>query len=120
QTSAGWSPRTNLNSDAVMVYGIGPDLAAKIESWRKRGYIIHVMTGVAWGGYQDYLYGRYDGQDHWDQAQTDRNGNRIQHGVDIPYISPGENYGRYLTVGVKRALDAGAEAIFLEEPEFWA
>ncbi len=120
QTSGPWSPRTNLNADVAMVYGIGPELPAKIETWRKRGYIIHVMTGVAWGNYQDYLYGRYDGQDHWDQAQTDRNGNRIQHGVDIPYMSPGENYGKYLTVGIKRALDAGAEAIYLEEPEFWA
>jgi len=120
QTSGPWSPRTNLNADVAMVYGIGPELPAKIETWRKHGYIIHVMTGVAWGNYQDYLYGRYDGQDHWDQAQTDRNGHRIQHGVDIPYMSPGENYGKYLTVGVKRALDAGAEAIYLEEPEFWA
>ena len=120
QTGGPWSPRVNLNADVAMVYGIGPDLPAKIETWRKRGYIIQVMTGVAWGGYQDYLYGRYDGQDHWDQAQTDRNGNRFQHGVDVPYISPGENYGKYLTVGVKRALDAGAEAIYLEEPEFWA
>jgi len=120
QTSGPWSPRTNLNADVAMVYGIGPDLPAKIETWRQHGYIIHVMTGVAWGNYQDYLYGRYDGQNHWDQAQKDRNGNIIGHGVDIPYISPGENYGKYLTVGVKRALDAGAEAIYLEEPEFWA
>jgi hypothetical protein len=120
QTSGTWSPRTNLNADVVMVYGIGPDLPAKIETWRQHGYIIHVMTGVAWGNYQDYLYGRYDGKDHWDQAQRDRAGNIIGHGVDIPYISPGENYGKYLTVGVKRALDAGAEAIYLEEPEFWA
>src|SRR5579872_242018 len=120
QTGGPWSPRVNLNADVAMVYGIGPDLPAKIETWRKHGYIIQVMTGVAWGNYQDYLYGRYDGQDHWDQAQTEKNGIRIQHGVDIPYISPGENYGKYLTVGVKRALDAGAEAIYLEEPEFWA
>src|SRR2546426_9943838 len=81
QTGGPWSPRVNLNADVAMVYGIGPDLPAKIETWRKHGYIIQVMTGVAWGNYQDYLYGRYDGKDHWDQAQTDRNGTRIQHGV---------------------------------------
>lgn len=120
QTGGPWSPRVNLNADVAMVYGIGEDLPARIKTWSERGYRIHVMTGVAWGSYQDYLYGRFDGVDHWDQAQTDRHGNQISHGKDVPYISPGESYGRYLTVGVKRALDAGAEAIHLEEPEFWA
>lgn len=120
QTGGPWSPRVHLNADVAMVYGIDPSLPDRIKTWRDRGYRIHVMTGVAWGQYQDYLYGRYDGADHWDQAQADRHGNRILHGKDVPYISPGESYGRYLTVGVKRALDAGAEAIHLEEPEFWA
>jgi len=50
----------------------------------------------------------------------DSKGQLILHGGNktIPYISPGLNYGRYLAVGVKRALDAGAQAIHLEEPEF--
>ena len=80
------------------------------------------MTGVAWGQYQDYLNGEFDGKNHWDQAQKTVPESRIMHGgnKDIPYMSPGEAYGRYLTVGVKRALDAGAQAIYLEEPEFWA
>ncbi len=122
QTSGPWSPRTNLNADVAMVYGIGPRMPANIETWRQHGYVIHVMTGVAWGQYQDYLNGQFDGQNHWDQAQTQADGKPILHGGsrDIPYISPGENYGKYLTLGVKRALDAGAQAIHLEEPEFWA
>jgi hypothetical protein len=122
QTNGPWSPRTNLNADVAMVYGIGPRMPANIETWRQHGYTVHVMTGVAWGQYQDYLNGKFDGTDHWDQAQTESTGKRILHGgnANVPYISPGENYGKYLTVGVKRALDAGAEAIYLEEPEFWA
>ncbi len=120
QTSGPWSPRTNLNADVAMVYGIGPRMPANIDTWRQHGYIVHVMTGVAWGQYQDYLNGEFDGQRHWDQAQTQADGKQILHGPTVPYISPGENYGKYLTVGVKRALDAGAQAIHLEEPEFWA
>jgi len=122
QTGGPWEPRVNLDADVAMVYGIGPDLPAKIETWRAHGYIIHVMTGVAWGQYQDYLNGAYDGARHWDEAQMNSQGELILHGGSktIPYISPGLNYGRYLTVGVKRALDAGAQAIHLEEPEFWA
>ncbi len=119
QTGQAWSPQGNLGSDVAIVYGIDPGLPARIGTWRDHGYRIHVMTGVAWGEYQDYLYGRFDGINHEDEAQTDRNGNKIGHGGDVYYMCPGTNYGKFLCVGVQRALDAGAEAIYLEEPEFW-
>ena len=48
-----------------------------------------------------------------------RGGHKISHGGDVYYMCPGTNYGKFLCVGVQRALDAGAEAIHLEEPEFW-
>jgi len=122
QSGDPWTPRINLNADAAMVYGIGPKLPDNLKSWRDHGYIVDLMTGVAWGGYQDYLDGKFDGADHWDQAQTDVAGKRLLHGGNptVPYMSPGEDYGKYLSVGVQRALDLGAQAIYLEEPEFWA
>ncbi|MDB6071077.1 MAG: hypothetical protein JWL81_2248, partial [Verrucomicrobiales bacterium] len=119
QTSQAWSPKGNLRSDVAMVYGIDPGLPDRLKSWRDRGYITHVMTGVSWGHYQDYLYGRFDGINHEDNAQTDRNGKKISHGGDVYYMCPAANFGEYLCTGVQRALDAGAEAIHLEEPEFW-
>jgi hypothetical protein len=103
----------------AIVYGIDPGLPERIRTWRDRGYRIHVMTGVSWGNYQDYLYGRFDGVNHEDEAQTDATGRKISHGGDVYYMCPGENFGKFLCVGVQRALDAGAEAIHLEEPEFW-
>lgn len=119
QTGGAWSSAGNLRSDVAIVYGIDPGLPQRIQTWRNRGYRIHVMTGVSWGNYQDYLYGRFDGVNHEDEAQTERNGNKISHGGDVYYMSPGTNYGKFLCVGVQRALDAGVEAIHLEEPEFW-
>ncbi len=119
QSHAPYSPRIHLNADVAMVYGIDATLPERLKTWRDRGYICHVMTGVAWGEYQDYLYGRFDGKNHEDEAQTERDGKRISHGRDVYYMSPGESYGRFLCVGVQRALEAGAEAIHLEEPEFW-
>ncbi|MGN6386878.1 MAG: hypothetical protein ACTHMT_11630 [Verrucomicrobiota bacterium] len=119
QTGQAFSGKGNLGSDVAIVYGIDSGLPDRIETWRKHGYRIHVMTGVSWGHYQDYLYGRFDGTNHVDEAQTDKNGNKISHGSDVYYMCPGENYGKFLSVGVQRALDAGAEAIHLEEPEFW-
>jgi hypothetical protein len=119
QTGKAWGGPGNLRSDVAIVYGIDPGLPDRIKTWRDRGYRIHVMTGVAWGNYQDYLYGRFDGVNHEDAAQSERNGNKIGHGGDVYYMCPEINYGKFLCVGVQRALDAGAEAIHLEEPEFW-
>jgi hypothetical protein len=119
QSFDAWSPRTHLDADVAMVYGIDKSLPQRIKSWRDRGYRIHVMTGVAWGEYQDYLFGEFDGKNHEDESQMDRNGNVIGHGVNVPYISPGQSYGKYLCAGVKLAIDSGAEAVHLEEPEFW-
>jgi len=122
QTTQPWTSRTNLNADLSMVYGIGPLAKSKIETWVQHGYTPSVMTGVAWGSYQDYLDGRFDGNNHMDQAQKDANGKEVLHGgnKEIPYISPGETYGTYLSQGIQRGLDAGAASIYLEEPEFWA
>ena len=102
-----------------MVYGIDATLPDRVKTWRDRGYIVHLMTGVSWGQYQDYLYGRFDGINHEDEAQMDRDGHKVGHGGDVYYMCPGTNYGKFLCVGVQRALDAGVEAIHLEEPEFW-
>ena len=123
QTNRLWSPRTNVNADVAMVYGIDPSLPTRLGSWRQHGYIVQVMTSVAWGAYQDYLDGRFDGHFHWDEAQKYQDGRLSLHG-DMPritpYISPNEAYGRFLSSRVKQALDAGARAIYLEEPEYYA
>jgi hypothetical protein len=119
QTGQPWSGLGNLGSDVAIAYGIGSNLPERMETWRGHGYRIHVMTGVAWGQYQDYLSGRFDGVNHEDEKQTDRRGNPHSHGGSVYYMCPGTNYGRFLCVGVQRALEAGAEAIHLEEPEFW-
>jgi hypothetical protein len=119
QTGGAWRNEGNLRSDVAIVYGVDPGLPVRIQTWRDRGYRIHVMTGVSWGSYQDYLYGRFDGANHEDEAQTERSGKKISHGGDVYYMCPGTNFGKFLCVGVQRALDAGAEAVHLEEPEFW-
>jgi len=80
QTSQAWSSLGDLRSDVAIVYGIDAGLPKRMETWRDHGYRIHVMTGVAWGQYQDYLYGRFDTVNHEDEAQTERNGKKISHG----------------------------------------
>lgn len=38
----------------------------------------------------------YDGRSHWDEAQVDRHGNRIQHGENVPYMVPTIAFADYL------------------------
>lgn len=118
QESRDYDERYDIQSDFVMVYGFH-DLKARIAHWKKRGYVIHLMTGVSWGEYQDYLYGKFDGIDHHDEGQLRRDGSDISHGKDVPYMVPSVSFSHYLAENLKKAVDLGVEAIHLEEPEFW-
>ncbi|MDL2247167.1 hypothetical protein LJC05_00345 [Bacteroides sp. OttesenSCG-928-J23] len=130
QTSREWRPTIDNRADAVMIYGVGGNpsdrsrklpFEERVKSWRDRGYIAHFMTGIAWGEYQDYFTGRWDGQWHLDEGQVTQRGDTIWHGRMVPYIVPSKNFLKYLKeVHVKRVIDAGIDAIFMEEPEFWA
>lgn len=116
-----YSPDYDLRCDFVMAYGIDQSLPERIAAWRKRGYTVHLMTGIAWGQYQDYLEGAFDGRNHWDEAQTSSDGQPLLHceTPDVPYMVPAISFCQYLLEGLKKAIDCGVEAVFLEEPEFW-
>lgn len=119
QEGSPWIPEIDLQCDFVMVYGIGATMPERIKKFREKGYVVHLMTGSAWGEYQDYLYGKFDGRTHWDESQMQRNGDYIQHGKDVPYMVPTVAFSDYLTEKLKIAVDLGVEALHLEEPEFW-
>ena len=125
QTAGPWKPVTDIRSDLVMVYGANDNrrmtFRERVDSWRQRGYTTHFMTGIAWGEYQDYFTGKWDGKWHLDEGQKTRQGDTIWHGRLIPYIIPTKNYLTYFKERhIKPVIDAGIDAIFLEEPEFWA
>ena len=108
----------DLRTDAVMPYGIEARELAALDSYKNAGYVMHLMTGISWGNYTEYLDGHFDGINHWDQGQRDTNG-EINHGHRVPYMVPSVAFGRFLESGLKKAVDAGVEAVHLEEPEFW-
>lgn len=109
----------DLQCDFVMVYGIDPSMPERIRQYREKGYVVHLMTGIAWGEYQEYLDGKWDGRKHWDEGQVDRYGNDVIHNPTVPYMVPTVSFSNYLTERMKVAVDAGVEAIHVEEPEFW-
>lgn len=123
QESAPYLPQTDSQADVAIVYGLTDTFEARVEQWRQAGYRIHVMTGVAWGSYQDYVRGEWDGEKHYDDAQAAVGGFKLEHGIaqghDCFYMMPSETFVRYLSEKLRRVVDTGALAIHLEEPEFW-
>ena len=130
QTGQPWKPTTDVRADISIVYGVGGNPSEKrsgltfeerVQSWRDKGYITHFMTGIAWGEYQDYFTGQWDGKWHLDEGQVTQQGDTIWHGHMVPYIVPSKNFIQYMKENhIKRVIDAGIDAIYLEEPEFWA
>ena len=114
-----WSSEIDLQTDFVMVYGLNESLESRMQQYRERGYKVHLMFGCAWGNYKEYLCGKWDGKEHWDECQTDRKGNPILHGVDTPYMVPTLSFIQYLTEHLCTLIDKGITEIYMEEPEFW-
>lgn len=125
QTSSPWRPEIDVRSDIAIVYSANdrPNMTfeERVQSWRDHGYTVHFMTGIAWGSYDDYFLGKWDGKNHLGIGQVTMKGDTIWHGRNIPYVVPEKTFIDYMKTGViKKVIDAGISAIYLEEPEFWA
>lgn len=126
QTGGQWKKATDVRADASIVYGVNdrPEMTfeQRVNSWRDRGYRTHFMTGIAWGEYQDYFLGQWDGKkNHLREGQVTQAGDTIWHGHMVPYIVPSREFIEYMKQKhVKRVIDAGIDTIYMEEPEFWA
>lgn len=128
QTSNPWKPVIDVRADVAIIYSVKDHhgkgdmtFEERVQSWRDRGYTTHFMTGIAWGEYQDYFTGEWDGEMHLDEGQVTQKGDTLWHGHMVPYIVPSMNFIAYMKEKIiKRVIDAGIDAIYLEEPEFWA
>lgn len=119
QEAGGYQPEVDFGSDIAVVYGTH-DFAARAQAWRDHGYGVSMMTGIAWGEYADY-YGVGDSLKR-DEIQTDAAGKLFMHGnsESVGYNVPTGAYVDYIKHYIDPAIDAGVQAIYLEEPEYWA
>lgn len=125
QTAHHWIPEIDVRSDIAIVYGVSErgkmTFEERVKSWRDRGYKVHFMTGIAWGQYDEYFLGKWDGKNHLGEGQQTVKGDTIWHGKNIPYVVPVASFVKFMQERVvKRVIDAGIHSIYLEEPEFWA
>lgn len=120
QTFSPYSPAIDIASDVAIVYGSGPDFADRADAWRKRGYAVSLMTGISWGGYEAYYV--TGGAFKKEEVQTDAKGRLRMHGdsTTVGYNVPTGAYIEFIKSYIEPAVDAGIDALYLEEPEFWA
>jgi hypothetical protein len=119
QTAQPWKPELDLRSDIAIVYGVNKTFSDRVKSWQEKGYRVEFMTGSAWGEYQDYFDGRFDGKTHYEEGQVQKDGETIWHGPSVPYVVPTKSFLEYLKSHIKIAINEGVQGIHLEEPEFW-
>lgn len=120
QSAAPYSPELDIASDTAIVYGVNETLPARIGEWRAQGYAAAMMMGIAWGD-----YGAYFGTGAaWKRGeiQTLKDGSLRLHNPnsEIGYNVPTMAYVEYIKTLVDKAVDARVQAIYLEEPEYWA
>lgn len=108
QTGADYSPRLNLATDAVILHSFDP---ARLANWKAKGYPVFLM-----GAFRDYL------------PYVEANPSAVQRrqdGAPISiensfYLTPTPERIEFLIQQYLQMLDAGADAICPEEPEYWA
>lgn len=118
QGGEAYSEVLDIGTDMAIVYGMGSDFAQRLSTWVQRGYTPAMMTGISWGDYHDY-FGTGDNFKK-EEVQTRKDGSLRLHNPDVGYNVPTPAYIEYMKKRIEPAVDAGVQAIFLEEPEFWA
>lgn len=121
QTASPFAPELDIASDVAVVYGVNASFGDRLRSWRDAGYAVSMMTGIAWGAYEDY-YLLPNGDLKKDEIQTDARGKLFMHGNSdtVGYNVPTPAYVEYIKRNITPAIEAGVRQIYLEEPEFWA
>lgn len=108
QTGADYSPRLDLATDAVILHSFDP---ARLANWKARGYPVFVM-----GAFRDYLP-YVEANPHAVQRRQDGAPLSIENSF---YLTPTPERIESLIQQYLRMLDAGADAVCPEEPEYWA
>ena len=60
QNGALQADATDCQCDFAMVYRFDASTEERIAVYREKGYVIHLMTGISWGHYTEYLDGDYE------------------------------------------------------------
>ena len=51
QEAAPYRRSIDFAADFAMVYGTDDTMPRRVREYREAGYVVHLMTGIAWGDY---------------------------------------------------------------------
>ncbi len=120
QTAGTWHPELDFNTDAVLVYGSFESFIGKSRSWKAQGYEIQSMMSSSWGHNEFFKDLDLTRPSENPYAQRIKNGDVLMHGKHQCYIVPDSDFTNYLKENISKIIDAGASAIYLEEPEYFS
>jgi len=111
----------DLQQDWVMIWGVD-EFLEYADSYREKGYVVNLMYtptfNVDIACREEYMSGKWDGKEHWDEIATFRDGNANAYvGGDLAYFIPTEDYIEWLSQRLRAVVDAGAEGIYFIETE---
>ena len=119
QTNTDYDPRLAVAVDGVIVHlhGAGSRrLTRALDSWRKMGFSVGRMFFADSDATNEYWTGKWDGTPRPGEVERDARGEVVMCAGIRPYMLPTEGWTRYLQEMAVQSLDAGAEAVFPEEP----
>jgi len=115
-----YSSQTDIPVDAMLVDRHGNDpatLQPAIQSWEDHGFDVGRMFFSDSDSGNIYWQGGWDGATHTNDCEHNSSGNIVFCCTDIrPYMVPTTGWTAYLEDMVEQSINAGATAIFPEEP----
>lgn len=117
QTNEAFNPMIGLDVDFLVVHRHGaPNVGAIMRTWKNAGYPTGRMFFIGSDADRIYTTGKWDGKQHLDETEVDRNGNPIECAGVRPYMIPTEGWKAFVRGQIKLGIDGEAVCILPEEP----
>jgi len=116
QTNTAYDSRLAIAVDGVIVHRHGGKFAPAMKSWRENGFTVGRMFFADSDAANAYWTGKWDGTEHRQDVERDREGKVVKCAGVRPYMLPTDGWIRYLEEMTDASLAAGAAAILPEEP----
>lgn len=116
QTNTGYDERLAIAVDGVIVHRHGGEFTQAMKSWEQNGFTVGRMFFADSDAANAYWTGKWDGTEHREDVERDREGKVVKCSGVRPYMLPTDGWTRYLEEMTDVSLAAGAAAILPEEP----
>lgn len=119
-TAKSWNARHDPSAHVILLHDLNETFAPRSQTWQQAGHTVQSSAPLAWGNFMDYITGTWNGTSHFDEIQLRADSTEFEHENAGYYFVPSASYLEYLKKKIEPAIDAGAEAVRLEQPFYWS